>query len=250
MRDCVANKVFGDDVSGWYAGWVSRPRKGTVVGALPAARSVSSMQATLDADFDSDDDEPEELQRLVKDSSLIPDASLSGLPSITLRQTQKRLTGGASSSSSTKDLGTQGKSLSASMPSLPSPARSSLKDTRTGSSVRNNTASKLPPPSPVISASPSRIKGRKSAKIAFADSAATSSPSLVARVHPGTLVRYQHPHVVRHEEANALVRKYIDPAFEDEAVNRWGLAFPFQLFPGHALLLFPSQRDIARTVAR
>jgi hypothetical protein len=220
MRDCVANKVFGDDASGWYAAWVKRPRKGAVVGALPASRPRASVQATEDMDIDSDDDEPEELQRLVKDSSLIPDASLSGLPAITLRQTQKRLTGVGSSSAAQKDSGSKTKGLSSSVPSLPSPARGSLQDTRNGGSGRNRTASKLPPQSPVITTSSARLKGRKSTKIAFADASLSSSPSLIARVHPGTLIRYQHPLTIRHEEANTLVRKYIDPSFEDEAVNR------------------------------
>lgn len=202
LRECVSARTYNDDVSGWYAGWVPRHRAGVVKGAVAPETGV-----VYSSDSEGEEGDPEQL-RLGRDSTKVTDASLMGLPAITLKHTRARLQGGSAVVSSSV-------THSKSMGSLPSA-------TGGGKGGRATPATK---PAAVTQRSTAKKGSTTSRPLSKEGSARLSVTmgSTTKAEHPGTLTRYQNVLAARHEEANALVRKYIDPSFEDQPVNRYSI---------------------------
>lgn len=214
-----------------------RHRSGVVHGAVgPSVSQARAMSAaTGDADVSEEDSDDPDV-RLARESAAVSDDALVSLPAIAMKQTRARIGAispavGAMSTSrsvasntskaSKKTSATLARSSSHATLTTPSgkhegsrkPSSAKAARSALGSSAKQQSVSESAV-SPMSRSPSRRSTARRTGRTAFVE------PVDAGPVHPGSLVRYQHTLVVRHEEASALVRQYIETAFEDQPVNR------------------------------
>ena len=184
-------------MSGWYAGWITRPRVGKVAGAVAPIGATST--------------------------SITPHGGASG--GVTIGSVVPETS--TSTRSERVGKGSKGGTALPNLPDIFSPIDGGDKGSggspakgragAGGGGSRSGTQRSRPGSESTDGAVTRRKTNRR---VAFEGSAGAAAKAALSSTSAGSLAQYQHHWTVMHEDATALVRKYLAPDFVDQPVNR------------------------------